>query len=245
MLIPTTNPLSDFFTIFKVPTLMLNNNFEILYSSNQNIKSNNKKYISLAIEHLNNYEFAPGNITINIDDKIQFTSIQFYHYSNTPTHILIGPYILSNINDDNSLVPLISEDNLSTLIQMYNFIISSKQCTKSTNEITIKSPCVSRALEYIENNYTNEISIDELCSELNINKCYFCSIFKKEVGTTFINYLNEYKVEKSKDLLKNPNFSLLDIAISVGFNNQSYYSKVFKKITSKTPIEFRNELLNS
>ena len=81
---------------------------------------------------------------------------------------------------------------------MYNFIISSKQCTKSTNEITIKSPCVSRALEYIENNYTNEISINELCSELNINKCYFCSIFKKEVGTTFINYLNEYKVEKAK-----------------------------------------------
>lgn len=244
MLIPTTNPLSDFFTIFKIPTLILNNNFEILYSCNQNIKFNNK-YISLAISHLSNYEFIPGSITIDIDDKIQFTSIQFYHYSNTPTHILIGPYKLDNINDVDSLVPLITQSSLSTLIEMYNFIINSKKLNKYINDVKIKSPCVYRAIEYIENNYTNEISIDELCSDLNINKCYFCSIFKKEVGTTFINYLNEYKVEKSKDLLKNSNLSLLDIALTVGFNNQSYYSKVFKKITCKTPVEFRNELENS
>jgi len=78
---------------------------------------------------------------------------------------------------------------------------------------------------------------------LNINKCYFCSIFKKETGLTFINYLNSYKIEKSKELLKNTNLSLLDIALSVGFNNQSYYSTVFKKITCKTPLEFREEIL--
>ena len=78
---------------------------------------------------------------------------------------------------------------------------------------------------------------------MNINKCYFCSIFKKETGSTFINYLNSYKIEKSKELLKNPNLSLLDIALSVGFNNQSYYSTVFKKITSKTPLEFREKFI--
>lgn len=243
MLIPTTNQLSDFFSIFKLSTLMLDSNFEILCSYNQNINLQNTHYISLAIEHLKNYNFSRGNITIDINDKIQFTSIQFYHYLNTPTHILIGPYQLDEFNDNTNLIPSITKKNLSTLIETYHFIIKIKQCSTYYKEIKLKSPCVSRALEYIKNNYTSDISIEELCSELNINKCYFCSIFKKEVGTTFINYLNEYKIEKSKELLKNSNLSLLDVAISVGFNNQSYYSKVFKKITNKTPIEFRNEIL--
>ena len=93
-----------------------------------------------------------------------------------------------------------------------------------------------------QKNYAIEISIDEICNELNINKCYFCSIFKKETGLTFINYLNNYKIEKSKELLKNSNLSLLDISLSVGYNNQSYFSTVFKKITSQTPFEFREEI---
>ncbi|MDU5263065.1 MAG: helix-turn-helix transcriptional regulator, partial [Clostridium celatum] len=86
---------------------------------------------------------------------------------------------------------------------------------------------------------------DDICKELNVNKCYFCSVFKKEVGSTFINYLNNYKIEKSKELLKNPNISLLDVSLSVGYNNQSYFSTVFKKITSKTPLEFRDEYLKN
>lgn len=244
MLISNKNQLSDFFTFFKITTLMLDKNFKTLYSFNQNIKSNNSKYISIAIDYLNNYEFTPGSISISIDDKIKFTSIQFYHYENTPTYILIGPYKIDTSNNYDDFLPVITQNNLSNLIDMYNFIIRSKQYKENINELKFKSPCVSRALEYIENNYTDEISIDELCSELNINKCYFCSIFKKEVGTTFINYLNSYKIEKSKELLKNPNRSLFDVALEVGFNNQSYYSKVFKKITSLTPIEFRDKLLN-
>ena len=100
-------------------------------------------------------------------------------------------------------------------------------------------------LNIIEKNYSNEILIDDICAELNINKCYFCSMFKKEIGLTFINYLNNYKIEKSKELLKNPNLSLLDISLSVGYNNQSYFSTVFKKTTSKTPLEFREDYLKN
>ena len=77
---------------------------------------------------------------------------------------------------------------------------------------------------------------------ININKSYFCKIFKSETGYTFTNYLNIFRVEKSKNLLKNPNMSLLDVAVSVGFNSQNYYSSVFKKITNKTPLEYKQEI---
>ena len=81
-----------------------------------------------------------------------------------------------------------------------------------------------------------------ICDELNINKSYFRKIFKSETGYTFTNYLNIFRVEKSKNLLKNPNMSLLDVAVSVGFNSQNYYSSVFKKITNKTPLEYKQEI---
>ena len=68
-------------------------------------------------------------------------------------------------------------------------------------------------------------------------------MFKKETGQTFINYLNNYKIERSKDLLKNTNMTLLDISLEVGFNNQSYYSTIFKKYTNMTPHEYRETAL--
>ena len=167
----------------------------------------------------------------------------FYHYDNAPMYILIGPYNVSDKTSENSSINIlsISNDWLDNIIKLHKYIIDKHICIKKINTST--SPCVNHAIEYIKKNYSNDISIDDICSELNINKCYFCSIFKKETGSTFINYLNSYKIEKSKELLKNPNLSLLDISLSVGFNNQSYFSTVFKKLTSKTPLEFRDEIL--
>ena len=68
-------------------------------------------------------------------------------------------------------------------------------------------------------------------------------MFKMETGQTFINYLNNYKIEKSKNLLENTNMTLLDISLEVGFNNQSYYSTIFKKYTNMTPLEYRETAL--
>ena len=73
-------------------------------------------------------------------------------------------------------------------------------------------------------------------------KSYFCKLFKSETGYTFTNFLNIFRVEKSKTLLNTTDMSLLDIAIGVGFNSQSYYSSVFKKITNKTPLEYKQQL---
>ena len=71
----------------------------------------------------------------------------------------------------------------------------------------------------------------------------FLLYVQKETGQTFINYLNNYKIERSKDLLKNTNMTLLDISLEVGFNNQSYYSTIFKKYTNMTPQEYRETAL--
>lgn len=236
------NNFTDFFNAFMLPTSILDHNFNTLctYKYESNIK--NSIYTSKAIEILKTYDFVPGSISIDIFINIKYTSIQFYHYDNKPMYILIGPYIIKDTDENNTNdIFCINKTNLDNAIKLYTFIIENNSFIYNAHKD--KSPCVSRAIEYIEKNYTHEVSIDMLCKELNINKCYFCNIFKKETGYTFINYLNNYKIEKSKKLLKNPNLSLLEIALAVGFNNQNYYSTIFKKITSKTPLQFRESIL--
>lgn len=98
-----------------------------------------------------------------------------------------------------------------------------------------------RALNYIEAHYKESISLDEVISHLNINKSYFCTLFKKETGVTFTNYVNQIRIEKSKRQLLNDNRSVLEIALSVGFTNQNYYAMTFKKHTEMTPMEFRKK----
>lgn len=103
---------------------------------------------------------------------------------------------------------------------------------------------VRKAIHYIHNYYNEDISIDDLCEKLNINKSYFCNLFKKSTSQTFSNFLNYFRVEKSKKLLEDPTLSLLDIALEVGFTNQNYYTIVFKKITNQTPSAYRKEIIS-
>ncbi len=102
---------------------------------------------------------------------------------------------------------------------------------------------IRKAMDLLDANYSDDISLDDISRHLKINKSYFCSIFKKETGKTFSQLVNEIRIEKSKELLTKNDLSILEIALSVGFNNQNYFSSTFKKFNNKTPIEFRNENL--
>ncbi|WIV13403.1 AraC family transcriptional regulator [Proteiniborus sp. MB09-C3] len=99
---------------------------------------------------------------------------------------------------------------------------------------------VKRAMDYTKNNYKTSLNLSNISKYLGLNKCYFCNLFKKETGKTYSQFLNEIRIEKSKDLLANTNLSILEIALSVGYNNQNYYNMSFKKITGLTPLKYRN-----
>ncbi|CUO54701.1 MULTISPECIES: helix-turn-helix domain-containing protein [Clostridium] len=238
-----SNILTSFFNCLSVPILVLNHKFETVFTYNHDSDINNSLYISKAIEKLKNIDCSSNTFSLNITSDIAFTCITFNHYDNNKMHLLLGPYTINEDANYSDAINTLTEEWLNNIIKLHSYIIDNHICIDKTS--TNNSPCVNHAIKYIEKNYTTEISIDDICSELNINKCYFCSVFKKETGSTFINYLNNYKIEKSKELLKNPNISLLDVSLSVGYNNQSYFSTVFKKITSKTPLEFRDEYLKN
>ncbi len=111
------------------------------------------------------------------------------------------------------------------------------QVKKSLNKVDNIS--IRRAIDYILNNLGETLTLEEVANHANLSKCYFCTQFKKEMKMSFTDYLSHARIEKSKYLLCNSNKSILDIAILIGFNSQSYFTTQFKKYTGVSPKEFR------
>lgn len=98
---------------------------------------------------------------------------------------------------------------------------------------------IKKAIHYISKNFANPITLDTVANEVHLTPAYFSSMFRQSTGSTFKEYLNMVRIEESKRLLSNTDYSLLDIAIATGFEDQSYFSKVFKKYTGLTPKQYR------
>lgn len=101
---------------------------------------------------------------------------------------------------------------------------------------------IKMAVNYINENYMKNITLDSISNYVHLNASYFSTVFKKETGMKFSDYLNKVRIEESKKLLKDIRYSILEISMDVGFEDQSYYSKVFKKFTGMTPKEFRDNI---
>ena len=72
-----------------------------------------------------------------------------------------------------------------------------------------------------------------------LSPAYFSRVFKQEVGESFTGYLNRVRIDHSRSLLRRKELRLVDIALMVGFEDQSYFTKVFKKITGLSPLQYR------
>lgn len=98
---------------------------------------------------------------------------------------------------------------------------------------------IKKATEFISNNYTNHITLEDVANHVNLSPAYLSSLFKETLGVTYKDYLNTIRINESKRLLLNSTYSIIDIAISTGFENQSYFSKVFRKMTGMSPSQYR------
>lgn len=100
---------------------------------------------------------------------------------------------------------------------------------------------IVRAINFIEHNYDQNISLDDIAKVINLSKPYVCNIFKKETGQNLSTYINQIRIEKAKQLLQNPANSNKDIYAMVGYSNQQYFSRVFKKMTGMTTTAFKEK----
>lgn len=98
--------------------------------------------------------------------------------------------------------------------------------------------------QYIAQNYYKKLTVKKICEYTGFNPEYASKLFKKETSIKLIEYLNQYRIDKSKRLLLDIDLSIADIAEMVGFSNENYFCSVTKKLEGKSPAKLRNYLLD-
>ncbi|WP_274653801.1 response regulator transcription factor [Paenibacillus humicola] len=99
---------------------------------------------------------------------------------------------------------------------------------------------IENARQFIEQHYMYDLNLGMLAEKFSYNRSYFSELFKAKVGTSFIQYVTDVRMEKATRLLKETKLGLWDIAELTGFSNPSYFSSKFKRMYGVSPSEYRN-----
>ena len=92
---------------------------------------------------------------------------------------------------------------------------------------------------FIREHYTAELSMQAVAKAMNYSDAYFCKLFKQCFRVNFSVYLNEYRIARAKELLQSTRLNVREVSTACGYSDSNYFTRVFKRITGKTPSEYR------
>lgn len=92
---------------------------------------------------------------------------------------------------------------------------------------------------YIRTHYDKELSMQAVAKAMNYSDAYFCKLFKQCFQVNFSVYLNEYRIARATELLRNTRLNIREVSTACGFSDANYFARVFKRITGLTPSEYR------
>lgn len=98
---------------------------------------------------------------------------------------------------------------------------------------------VKTALTYIKDHYQTKIYIADLAGQVNLNEQYFCRLFKKAIGRSPMEYINEYRIKQTRRLLEETDLPVTEICLECGYNNLGNFLREFRKYTGTTPLQYR------
>lgn len=128
---------------------------------------------------------------------------------------------------------------ISDLLQYH--LLLTPDAAKSQNK-TVKMRQLKNIINYIQNHYSERLTLEGLSDIFHMSEKYFSRYFKQNLGINFIEYLNRYRVEQACNMLSSADMPIMEISFSVGFHNFSYFIRKFKNITGYTPTEYREQL---
>lgn len=100
---------------------------------------------------------------------------------------------------------------------------------------------IQRAKDYIARNYSENITLQDVASQLYLHPNYFSTLFSSKANISFRDYLRLVRIENAKRLMQQPEMRIADIALKVGYNDISHFNRAFKRITSMTPSDYRKQ----
>lgn len=101
---------------------------------------------------------------------------------------------------------------------------------------------IKTILTFIKENYKDKIYVQDLAKQVNMNAQYFCRFFKKSIGRSPMEYINEYRLKQSLRLLKETDLPVTEVCLECGYNNLGNYLRSFKKYAGTTPLKYRKKV---
>lgn len=133
-------------------------------------------------------------------------------------------------------------DNIGNADEIFSYltkkIISSIRQALQDKEMLDNKP-IREAKRYMEEHYSESLTLEIVSDFVGFNPAYFSSLFKKEVGITFLEYLTELRMSRARELLRETNLNISSICEAVGYSDVKHFTKIFKKMTDLKPNEYR------
>src|SRR5438477_2130193 len=140
---------------------------------------------------------------------------------------------------------VLSPDRYGAMLRLLS--IFAQHLSILSNQLVVRreqdeSANMARARQFIEKHQAEPLSLGRVARVANISRHYFCKMFKKATGISFIDYLSRVRVEKSKTLLINPNSRISEAAFASGFQSMTNFNRAFRRIVGRSPTQFRKLL---
>lgn len=215
------------------------NNQQLIATKGETVIVNSNELHSMAAENEIEYICVIINPSVFHDIKYENIILESKISKNTTLTRLF-----KNLYDEHTNHDICSDISIkgNTYLLMSYLIrnYTAMQLSPSAYDILIsKIKTVNTILDYIHQNYNKPITTSDLANKCFLNESYICRMFKKATGTTIINYLNQFRINKAAILLKNTNENISFIAESVGFDSLNYFDRTFKKYKKISPKEYR------
>lgn len=140
---------------------------------------------------------------------------------------------------DYLLKPVRAADILNRLNQLADAYFGPEEIVMVQDDQTLGNHFVKEAQEYIAEHYHENLSLAEVAEKVGISSGYLSTMFKQNLDCGFVDYLNQVRIERACCYLEQNYFKTYEIAYKVGFRDEKYFSKVFKKIKGMSPKEYR------
>lgn len=137
-------------------------------------------------------------------------------------------------------------DKYGVSLRLFEWLLSFERLAEGHNRGSEPMPdSLRRAKRFMERHFADPISLDDVAAAAGMSKHHFCKVFKAYAGVTPMHYLRKIRVEEAAMLLRNTTNAIEAIALQTGFDNISYFGKVFRQFIGVTPSDFRKGLLGS
>ena len=125
--------------------------------------------------------------------------------------------------------------------EVYTLLLRIRQKIEQVNreKASQEARPITQAKRYIQEHFQEPLRLEDVSSSVGFNATYFSTLFKKETGQNFVDYLTELRINKAKELLCEADVSVSDAAELVGYRDLKYFSRLFKKTTGISPSDYK------